>query len=266
MVYEAYESAGRPGEYLAHHGIIGMKWGIRRFQNPDGTLTEEGRQRYYGKAFTDQFAKDLRAYDQYGRGANGKYIRIANSVQMKNIASRVRGLWEQSKSFQKKLTKTEKDFFKRKDYKQWVRRAAEKTWEEYNKNGDLEKGWGSFENFFNWYLNDDGDQGTRTTQSFDLWLKESGEKAAKEYLQNEKIMIGLNKKYTAECKKAVQEFMGEHGDETYDTKSHYGNQTFKHDVADRGVIIVNRIMNTWDTFGDDFDSPVPIEGYMRLVN
>ena len=33
--------------YLCHHGIKGMKWGIRRFQNPDGTLTEAGKKRYY---------------------------------------------------------------------------------------------------------------------------------------------------------------------------------------------------------------------------
>ncbi len=32
--------------YLAHHGIKGQKWGIRRFQNPDGSLTKEGRIRY----------------------------------------------------------------------------------------------------------------------------------------------------------------------------------------------------------------------------
>lgn len=31
---------------LKHWGILGMHWGIRRFQNPDGTLTPEGRERY----------------------------------------------------------------------------------------------------------------------------------------------------------------------------------------------------------------------------
>lgn len=33
-------------EYLAHSGIRGMKWGIRRFRNEDGTLTEAGKKRY----------------------------------------------------------------------------------------------------------------------------------------------------------------------------------------------------------------------------
>lgn len=32
--------------YLCHHGIQGMKWGIRRYQNKDGSLTNEGRERY----------------------------------------------------------------------------------------------------------------------------------------------------------------------------------------------------------------------------
>ena len=39
-------------DYLSHHGILGMKWGIRRYQNDDGTLTAVGKKRY-GNAETE---------------------------------------------------------------------------------------------------------------------------------------------------------------------------------------------------------------------
>lgn len=32
--------------YIQHHGIKGQRWGFRRFQNEDGSLTPEGRRRY----------------------------------------------------------------------------------------------------------------------------------------------------------------------------------------------------------------------------
>ena len=30
---------------LYHHGVKGQRWGVRRFQNPDGTLTNAGKKR-----------------------------------------------------------------------------------------------------------------------------------------------------------------------------------------------------------------------------
>ena len=40
---------GRNGDaFLKHYGIIGQKWGTRRWQNPDGTFNAEGKERYFG--------------------------------------------------------------------------------------------------------------------------------------------------------------------------------------------------------------------------
>ena len=35
--------ADNEGAYLANHGVKGQRWGVRHFQNPDGSLTEKGK-------------------------------------------------------------------------------------------------------------------------------------------------------------------------------------------------------------------------------
>ena len=50
--------------YMAHFGVLGMKWGIRRYQNKDGTLTEAGKSRFY-KDRTDVDDKYRKLADSY---------------------------------------------------------------------------------------------------------------------------------------------------------------------------------------------------------
>lgn len=61
-------------DYLAHHGVKGQRWGVRRYQNADGSLTEAGKKKYNSyytresKALTKregQNLKNLVEYDKY---------------------------------------------------------------------------------------------------------------------------------------------------------------------------------------------------------
>ena len=51
--------------YLAHHGIKGMHWGVRRYENYDGTLTAAGKKRYEG-------------LDRKSQKAKKKYLKMMN--------------------------------------------------------------------------------------------------------------------------------------------------------------------------------------------
>lgn len=47
--------------YLEHHGIKGQHWGVRRYQNKDGTLTELGKKKYGSVDNFNKVRKDKRA-------------------------------------------------------------------------------------------------------------------------------------------------------------------------------------------------------------
>lgn len=51
-------------DYIEHYGIPKMKWGLRRFQNEDGSLTEEGRKRYGVGSKRNDSAKKLKEFSK----------------------------------------------------------------------------------------------------------------------------------------------------------------------------------------------------------
>ena len=81
-------------DHLAHYGIKGQAWGVRRFQNEDGSLTEAGKQRYgyydrpdgskdYNRLKKDA-ANDAKEYARakayYGEGAGTRRKKIRNQI------------------------------------------------------------------------------------------------------------------------------------------------------------------------------------------
>lgn len=60
-------------EYLAHYGILRQKWGVRRFQNYDGTLTPAGRERYHKMIATNVNRDKMRRYTDAPGGIGDWY-------------------------------------------------------------------------------------------------------------------------------------------------------------------------------------------------
>lgn len=68
-------------DYIAHHGILGMHWGIRRFQNKDGSLTEAGKKHYHPDYSDKQRRRDYAIYGRRGMERINKELYRGNSIQ-----------------------------------------------------------------------------------------------------------------------------------------------------------------------------------------
>lgn len=87
--------------YLSHHGVKGQKWGVRRYQNKDGSLTAAGKRKF------NQVSKDSKENESHTKKA--KWLLEGNSDNAKIYAKEM-----------KEIADFNKDFGDRKGYKQYV--------------------------------------------------------------------------------------------------------------------------------------------------
>lgn len=73
--------------YLKHYGILGMRWGIRRFQNKDGTLTDIGKERY-AKSLEDGKNKRVRI-GRSGVSDNSDFLKTLSDDELKRLVNRL---------------------------------------------------------------------------------------------------------------------------------------------------------------------------------
>lgn len=87
---------------IKHHGIKGQKWGVRRYQNEDGTLTNAGKKRYGSQEnFEKQYPADKKKSDVAAIGAGRNAVRDAKDIN-RNLRELER---EKSSKKQKKINK-----------------------------------------------------------------------------------------------------------------------------------------------------------------
>lgn len=68
---------------LCHYGIHGMRWGVRRYQNKDGTLTNAGKKR----SKSNEQSKP--EHEDYTRAHDKKSIKSMSDVELRNRNNRL---------------------------------------------------------------------------------------------------------------------------------------------------------------------------------
>lgn len=86
---------------LYHYGVLGMKWGVRRYQNKDGSLTKAGKKKY-GTLTPIRYDES----EDYAKLPNGKYwTSKSEKAYRKSLSYKDRKAWDKKQKQERKQSK-----------------------------------------------------------------------------------------------------------------------------------------------------------------
>lgn len=186
-------------EELYHHGILGQKWGIRRFQNLDGSLTEEGKKRYYTPNYQRQTVHSLS--NPIGRA------RAKKNPVIKDAIVRTRDKYKAFLKQQDEYFKLTSKFYSNEELREpFVKQLAEKFYQE-----ERDRNSGTTYDQLYWGIKyDDLDQ----NDTLDMFLNSNSSNPLRnKIIESNKKEEALWRDYYQTAKELVDNIVGDYSEE-----------------------------------------------------
>lgn len=176
-------------DYLMHYGVKGMKWGVRRYQNADGSLTSAGQRRLYKKV--KRAKSDNKRRELIRQHLNSEYANDRNKA-LQDFRNQVKKTADYDVKMDIEVDKLADKMAKpiyEKELKKWKESIGEPSEKDKDKLYEVIK----YDNVY--------------------WKAEKQIKDKNpQYRNNEKQQDALWKEYTKKNKKVVDSIVGKYGE------------------------------------------------------
>lgn len=183
--------------YLKHYGVKGQKWGVRRYQNEDGTLTAAGKERYYNaddqKALYEQAKKSVKV-DSILPGQRSTIEGIDDISQAGSFLKNQSGVI--TKNFDDYCKQCQKDVEALKDNPEFMKAAMKRLNEEFGKPDNVDD-----DEILDWAVDD------FIYDNFYSHLSQKTKDASKRFQDSVD-------QYRSNMQSIVDDIVGEYGDQT----------------------------------------------------